>query len=445
MADKKKPEKPNLKRFLREKPPERKAAAPVRQPPKRSISKTGSKSELEVAHDTGQRVRDPGPRAPDTGNRTLETDDELAGLADRDTDSGQRDDIAPVQRPIAPPTTPRPEPELVQEEPAGKDWSAAIGDWASGVYRKIKKPLIILVSLAVLGIGAKVAYDYNEEYKAEQAAAEAKRKKKMAIAQAKMKRRKRVKELYLKLRRCDDINLLKQMCLDQKSVDLKKNSAELFAQANEFVKAGIIYAQLGIVDKVSDMIRKCEETGDKKGAETIRKEMRILLDARKLALDDLRERERKEMEDRKKRMKARIASLVQVLKQCDDRTRLSRMCLTPEQENLKKQSAVSFIELKAYEKAGIIYAKMGLLREATNMIKICEREGNQKGARRIRTELKITAEALNTAVDTRKDTGAGTQRTERSEAPGVEGTVRKPKETGRTTPKKDSVEDIRIE
>jgi len=216
---------------------------------------------------------------------------------------------------------------------------------------------------------------------------------------AKEERDARVQAIVKKLSGCSDIASMKRMCLDNGAVELKMNSAKMYEQVGEFVKAGKIYAQLGIDLQTEAMIIKCRNKGDLEGVQEIQEEMRRILEARKQAVLGLQAREEKEGNERKKRMKSQISILVSRLGKCADPSRISRMCISEEQEKTKIQSAESFIGLGEFEKAGIVYAKLGMLADATAMIGRCESAGNKKGAHMIRDQLKVSAEALNSVPD----------------------------------------------
>jgi hypothetical protein len=247
--------------------------------------------------------------------------------------------------------------------------------------RKIVRWAAIVSAAVVLGIGATVWYGINSK------------------STAKLERDKRIQAIVGKFGQCRDLSSMKQMCMDSKSIELKKNSAKMYAEGEEFVKAGKRYAHLGMTSEAALMIKKCQDAGNVAGAQAIKEEMQLVMEARKQAVAVFEKREMEEIEESKKRTIKDTAALLAKLNKCADPKRIQRMCISDEQEKIRKQSAGSLDKLGEFEKAGIVYAQIGLLQEANTMAVRCKTKGNKRGAARIRDQIKISAEALSKVPD----------------------------------------------
>ncbi|NYZ74514.1 hypothetical protein H0O00_05195 [Candidatus Micrarchaeota archaeon] len=87
-----------------------------------------------------------------------------------------------------------------------------------------------------------------------------------------------------------------------------------------------------------------------------------------------------------------VAAMVQKLKACPDKN--DPLCLSPAQKNKLSLAANTSEKLGDFEKAGIIYAKLGRDDDAQKMAKSCEAAGNKEGQGRITEALKVRADAL---------------------------------------------------
>jgi hypothetical protein len=270
-------------------------------------------------------------------------------------------------------------------------------------WGKIKRKVKVLVAVVAIAIGAKFGLglycDHQDNKAKEQAAALVEQKKIKAAAAAKAKRQKRVDEVFNILKNCQDMSLLSQLCLDDQRKKVRENSADNYHVAKEFVKAGRIYAELGITKKISLMITACVDAKDKKGAQMIMDEINIISEAKAKAEEVVDKRIKARMVVIKKKRETRVKGIISRLRNCEDKSMLASMCVDLNEATLIMNAINMAKDTKDYERAGILYARFGNGSEAKKMIRMCTTQNNKLGVQRIMEELSVNAEAAKRFTD----------------------------------------------